>query len=141
MPRSISELSSELRIAIFRTARRLRAEKADDDLSDGQFSVLAILYRQGPHTLGALAALEKVSAPSMNRTVDTLEADGYVARTPNADDGRKVDIALTEEGTATVKATVAKRDAWMTEHLRAVTPEERAVLERAGEILRSWSDA
>ena len=38
---STSELSSDLRVAVGRLNRRVRAEKADGDLSDGQFAVLA----------------------------------------------------------------------------------------------------
>ena len=58
------ELSTNLRIAVARLSRRLRAEKADDELSDGQTSVLFLLVREGPHTLGALSEHERVTPPS-----------------------------------------------------------------------------
>ena len=82
--------SSELRMSIFRLARRLRAERADDSLSDGQFAVLAHLSIHGAHTLGALAERERVSPPSMNRTVNCLEESGYLRREGDPDDGRRV---------------------------------------------------
>ena len=78
--------ASELRMATFRLARRLRAERAIDAMSDGQFAVLAALKMHGPHTLGELADRERVSSPSMNRTVNCLEESGYLARTPDVDD-------------------------------------------------------
>ena len=42
---TIAEQSSELRMATFRLARRLRAQKTDEALSDGQFAVLGGSYR------------------------------------------------------------------------------------------------
>ena len=87
--------TSELRMATFRLARRLRAQRAVDTMSDGQFAVLAALSIHGEHTLGQLADRERVTAPSMNRTVSLLEEAGYLTRTPDDDDRRKVTIALT----------------------------------------------
>ena len=43
-------LAAELRVALMRTVRRLRAEKSDADLTDGQYSVLAVLDRLGSKT-------------------------------------------------------------------------------------------
>lgn len=136
MPRTIAEQSSDLRMGTFRLARRLRAEKADDDLSDGQFSVLAALFTHGPHTLTSLAERERVSSPSMNRTVGCLEDLGYLTRVPDVDDKRRVSITLTSSGTDTVKATVKKRDAWLTHALKAIAPEERATLDAAAAIMQ-----
>ena len=45
---TIAEQSTELRMATFRLARRMRAQKADDAMSDGQFAVLGALYRARP---------------------------------------------------------------------------------------------
>lgn len=123
-------------MATLRLARRLRAEKADDDLSDGQFSVLATLHVHGPHTLGALADREHISAPSMNRTVNCLEGLGYLAREADADDRRKVNISVTEAGHTVVTETVKKRDRWLTRQMRDLDSEERATLASAAEILR-----
>jgi DNA-binding MarR family transcriptional regulator len=140
MPRTIAEQSSDLRMGTFRLARRLRAEKSDDDLSDGQFSVLAALYTHGPHTLSSLAERERVSAPSMNRTVGCLEDLGYLTRVTDADDKRRVSITLTESGTDTVKATVRKRDAWLTHALSSLTREERARLADAATIMQRLAE-
>ncbi len=69
----LSTAASDLRMATFRLARRLRSQRAVDTMSDGQFAVLAALSVHGQHTLGELADRERVSAPSMNRTVNGLE--------------------------------------------------------------------
>lgn len=135
MPKPIAEQGNDLRLAVFRLARRLRAHHTDDGLSDGQFVVLVTLHLHGPHTLTELAERERVSAPSMNRTVNCLEERGLLVREPDGDDRRKSNIRLTEAGTSLVTATVRKRDAWLTEQLGELSDEERVIVARAAEIM------
>lgn len=132
--------ASDLRMATFRLARRLRAQRAVDTMSDGQFAVLAALTVHGDHTLGQLADRERVTAPSMNRTVSLLEEAGYVSRTPDDGDRRKVTIALTEAGRVVVDETVRRRDAWLEEALAALDDDERQTLAAAAEIMRTVAD-
>jgi DNA-binding MarR family transcriptional regulator len=132
---TIAEQSSELRLATFRLSRRLRAEKTDEALSDGQVAVLGVLFRQGAQTLTQLAERERVSAPSMNRTVNCLEETGYLQRVADDVDRRKANISLTDAGRELVKATTSKRDAWLTMRLRELSKEDRAVLARAAELM------
>ncbi len=133
---ALSAEASEVRMATFRLARRLRAQRAVDAMSDGQFAVLAGLKIYGPHTLGELAERERVSAPSMNRTVNCLEESGYLTRTPDAADRRKVIIDLTPSGLEVVEETVRRRDAWVEEALSGLTAEERRTLSAAAEIMQ-----
>jgi DNA-binding MarR family transcriptional regulator len=133
--------ATELRMATFRLARRLRAQRAVDTMSDGQFAVLAALKVHGIHTLGELADRERVTAPSMNRTVNCLEEAGYLTRTTDADDRRKVNIDLTAEGRAVVEETVRRRDAWLEQSLAELTDDERAALAEAAAIMRKVADA
>jgi DNA-binding MarR family transcriptional regulator len=128
--------ASRLRIATFRLARRMRTQRAVDSMSDGQFAVLAALWVHGSHTLGELADRERVSAPSMNRTVNCLQESGYVTRTADENDGRKVVIDLTELGRGVVDETARRRDAWVEEALAEITPEERATLASAAAIMQ-----
>ncbi|BAJ75009.1 transcriptional regulator [Microbacterium testaceum StLB037] len=132
--------ASTLRMATFRLARRLRAQRAVDSMSDGQFAVLAALTIHGEHTLGQLADRERVTAPSMNRTVSLLEEAGYLTRTPHEDDRRKVTIALTDAGRTVVDETVRRRDAWLEEALEGLSPGERQTLASAAEIMRKVAE-
>lgn len=132
----LSHEASDLRMATFRLARRLRSERAVDRMSDGQFAVLAALSAHGTHTLGELAERERVSAPSMNRTVNCLEESGYVTRTPDADDRRKVNIGITDAGREVVAETVRRRDSWLEKALVALPAAERDVLAQAALIMR-----
>ncbi|WP_438354319.1 MarR family winged helix-turn-helix transcriptional regulator [Microbacterium sp. CJ88] len=132
--------ASDLRMATFRLARRLRAQRAVDTMSDAQFAVLAALKVHGPHTLGELAERERVTAPSMNRTVNCLEELGYIARTPDEVDRRKVNVAATEVGREVVEETVRRRDAWLEDALSGMTDAERAVLAEAAALMRGVAD-
>lgn len=127
-------------MATFRLARRLRSQRAVDTMSDGQFAVLAALTMHGEHTLGQLAERERVTAPSMNRTVSLLEEAGYVSRTPDEDDRRKVTIALTDAGRLVVDETVRRRDAWLEQALADLSRHERQTLAAAAEIMRKVAD-
>lgn len=132
--------TSELRMSLFRLARRLRAERADDSLSDAQFAVLAHLSIHGAHTLGALAERERVSPPSMNRTVNCLEESGYLRREGDPDDGRRVRILLTDTGADLVAETVRRRDAWLDAALEELDPEARDELHRVVPILQALAN-
>ena len=135
--RTDAGLASELRLSVMRLRRRLTAERhPDNDLSIAATAVLGCLARnQGELTIGELAAQEQVKPPSMTRTVDCLEKGGYVTRRPHESDGRQVVVELSEHGRATLRADRARRDAWLAQRLKDLTPDERAVLRRAAPIL------
>jgi DNA-binding MarR family transcriptional regulator len=136
MVRTDTGLAAGLRIAVARLTRRIRSERdPHNELSLGQLSVLGSLYRGGACSIGELAALERVQPPSMTRTVNCLEEDGYVVRKPHATDGRQVVIELADKGRSTLEADRRRRDAWLAQRLRELTPQERSVLRQAAPIL------
>jgi DNA-binding MarR family transcriptional regulator len=130
-----AEQSTALRMATLRLARRLRAERVDPSLSDGQFAVLGWLNKHGPLTLTQLAEYERVSAPSMNRTVNCLEEAGYLVREADEADRRRSNIRLTDSGRDLVTRTLTQRDAWLTTRLRELSKDDRAALARAAELM------
>jgi DNA-binding MarR family transcriptional regulator len=132
---TIAEQSTALRMSTLRLARRLRAERVDPTLSDGQFAVLGWLNKHGPLTLTQLAEHERVSAPSMNRTVNCLEEAGYLVREADETDRRRSNIRLTDSGRDLVTRTLTQRDAWLTTRLRDLSKEDRAALARAAELM------
>jgi len=134
--RTDTGLASALRLSVAKLSRRLRSERdPDNELSVGQLCVLAALFREGDRTIGWLAAHERVQPPSMTRTVTNLEADGYVVRRPHESDGRQVVVSLASKGEATLRADRKRRDAWLAQRLRDLTPEERSELRQAAPIL------
>ncbi|HET7385828.1 MAG TPA: MarR family transcriptional regulator [Nocardioidaceae bacterium] len=141
--RSDTGLASALRISVARLNRRLRAERDPDNdlLSVGQLSVLGALFRNGECSVGELAALERVSPPSMTRTVNCLVEGGYVARRPHDTDGRQVVVALAEKGERILAADRRRRDVWLAQRLRELSPDERSVLRSAAPILERLAHA
>jgi DNA-binding MarR family transcriptional regulator len=130
-----ASLAAELRVALMHTSRRLRNERSSDDVTPGQYTVLAVLDRHGPLTPREIAAHEKVQPPSMTRTLAALEARGLVTRTDHPTDGRQVLMSRAEQGRREVVETRRRRDAWLARRLAALDPEEREVMARAAAIL------
>ena len=135
--RTDTGLASALRISVARLQRRLRGERdpSNELLPVGQLSVLGLLRRFGDSTVGELATLERVQPPSMTRTVNCLDEGGYVVRRKSESDGRQVVVALSEKGKQTLADDRRRRDAWLAQRLRELTPEERSVLREAAPIL------
>lgn len=136
----LTALAGEMRVAVGRLSRRLRQEKAEHELSDAQFGVLALLHREGPRTLGELAESERVRPPSMTRTVACLVDDGLVERLADPADGRVTRIRPTKEGTALVLDVRRSRDAWLVARLRELDPAQRRALHEAAALLREVAD-
>jgi len=130
-----TQLSSTLRIAVTRLARRLRAERLDTSLSLNQLAALATLERHGGMSLAQLAAHERVRPPSMTRTVAGLEQSGLVTRSPHARDRRQVVIEINEAGRRLLAQDRRRREAWLARRLAELTPDERATLRAAAPVL------
>jgi DNA-binding MarR family transcriptional regulator len=128
-------LSSGLRLAVMRLARRMRAERADTSLTLSQLATLATLERHGPMTPREVAAAERVRPPSMTRLLASLEAEGLVLRTDHPTDGRQVLVTASPAGVALLREDRRRRDAWLSQRLRELEPEEREVLRRATGLL------
>ncbi len=131
----IASVASGLRIAVMRLARRLRAERADTNLSVSQLAALATLDRHGPLTPGELAAHEKVQPPSITRTIAALEQAGLVVRSPHPTDRRQALVALSDSGARLLAADRRQRDVWLAQRLRELTPAEVRTLQEAAALL------
>ncbi len=129
-----NELASRLRHAIARSARRLRQE-AGTDLSPTLTAALSTIERFGPLTPTELAARERVQRPTITRVVCRLEEAGLVTRAADPADGRSALITVTPAGRDVLGAIRTRKDAFLTERLEALGPEDRATLERAAALL------
>ena len=81
-------------------ANRLAAELRPFDVGIGQWAVLLHLWGNDGMTQAQLARRVAIEQPTMARTIDRMERDGLVARTPDPNDRRATRIALTERGWA-----------------------------------------
>ncbi|AWB88204.1 MarR family winged helix-turn-helix transcriptional regulator [Salinibacterium hongtaonis] len=129
-----------LRLTIARLARRMRSQRARDDISDGQLAVLFGLLQHGPLSIGELSTRERVTPPSMNRIVNAIEDAGFVSRGSSPDDGRKVIVTLTDAGLEITQETLRRRDAWFAQRLSQLAPEKLAILRAAEPVLRELAE-
>jgi len=132
-PSAVSALAGELRLACMRISRRVRFESTHV-VAPHQFSVMCRL-EDAHRTPGELAEIEKVSAPSMTRTVAGLVERGLIERTDDPADRRQVILSLTPDARTLLKEIRRKRDAWMSVRVGHLTPEEQEVLRQAAAIL------
>ena len=127
-------LASHLRIAVARTARRLRQESGTG-LSPTLTAALATVARHGPLTPSELAARERVQRPTVTRILSTLDELGLIARAGDPGDRRSSLITVTPAGRELLAAARTRKDAFLSERLDALGAEDRATLERAAALL------
>ena len=94
----VRDVAAALRVSIGLLLRRMRQVRVEGELTVPETSALARLDRSGPATSSALAKLEQISPQSMGATLSALEARGLVRRGPDAQDGRRVVLSVTEAG-------------------------------------------
>jgi DNA-binding MarR family transcriptional regulator len=128
------DLASHLRLTIARTARRLRQE-AGTDLSPSMSAALATIERHGPMTPSELASRERVQRPTATRVLARLEEMSLIARTLDPQDRRSSLIAITPQASEMLAEQRTRKAAFLAERLDRLTPDDRAALERAADIL------
>jgi DNA-binding MarR family transcriptional regulator len=133
-PASPPDLATRLRLAVTRTARRLRQE-GTVGFSPSQGAMLATIERHGPLTPSELAQRERVQRPTVTRTLARLEADGIVQRAADPADGRSFLVSLTPAGLELLHEVRTRKDAYLARRLRELDDEEREALARAADVL------
>jgi DNA-binding MarR family transcriptional regulator len=131
-----SESAARLRLAITRVARRLRQE-ANADLSPSLTSALASIEGHGPVTPSELANCERVQRPTITRVLTRLTELGLIERAADPADGRSTLVSITPSGRALLNELRTRRDAFLADRLSKLSPEDRAVLDRASAVLES----
>ncbi len=132
-------LAAELRLAVMRLARRLR-QQAPADVTPSMLSALTVVERLGPITLGDLAGFERVRPPTMTRIVARLEEDGLVEREPDESDGRVTRLELSSAGRKLIAKNRTRKDAYLADRLKRLSPRERARLEGGIEVIQRLLD-
>lgn len=132
--KDMSTESQRLAQAVARLNRRLRQER-QSDLTATQLSVLGSVLAFGSATPSQIAARERVSQPSVTRTLKGLLDDAYIVRTPHPDDGRQVLVSVSDLGEKVLAEERQRRDLWLDHRLATLTPNERVLLRDATDLL------
>lgn len=130
----VAEQAARLRLAITRTARRLR-QSAGSDLGPSTAAALASIERLGPLTPSGLAEAEGVRRPTATRIIARLEEEGLTERTADPTDRRCSLISITPEGRELLRRLRRRKTAYLARHLAELPAEDAATLERAAGIL------
>jgi DNA-binding MarR family transcriptional regulator len=131
-----AELAAQLRVAVWRAARRLR-HVSDIGLTPTLHAALGTVEVHGPITAGQLAAHEHVRKPTITRTIRELVDRGLIERLPDPLDGRVAWLRVTPEGAELIRSARRRSETYLTRQLGALTPQDRDTLQRAAEILDS----
>ncbi|HEY8083028.1 MAG TPA: MarR family transcriptional regulator [Solirubrobacterales bacterium] len=135
---SLTDAAARLRLAVVRTARRLRQEAAGAggaELTPTAASALATVERHGPLTPSELAEIERVKRPTATRTLRVLLEAGLVDRTPDPADGRSALVSINATGRERLRRLRGRKNAYLARRMRNLPPDDVQTLERAAEIL------
>jgi DNA-binding MarR family transcriptional regulator len=134
---ALTDTAAKLRMALVRTARRLRQEAATESsgLTPTSVSALATVERHGPLTPSEIADIERVQRPTITRTLGCLEREGLVERTPDPADGRSSLVAINAAGRERLRRLRGRKNAYLARRMRELSAAEVETLERAAEIL------
>jgi DNA-binding MarR family transcriptional regulator len=125
-----------LRVSLFALMRQLRQTAPPDGIGSARLSVLGALYRRGPMAPTELAAHERVKLQTLTRLLAELEADAWIVREPDPDDGRRSVLSLTRLGARQLTADVQRREASLATAIgTALTAAQQAQLLKACEAL------
>jgi DNA-binding MarR family transcriptional regulator len=133
-------LAKRLRPALLRLARELRKESDALGVTSSQATLLGHVRDRPGLTLGELAALERITAPSLSGHLDRLEAAGLLERVRSTEDRRRVGLQLTAAGSRLLRQVRARRTTWLVTRLAALDDRALEDLERAMPALEALLD-
>jgi DNA-binding MarR family transcriptional regulator len=130
----VPDLAGRLRLAIVRTARRLRQETGTD-LSPSLTAALSTIDRHGPLTPGEVATRERIQRPTATRVLARLEEQGLIDRMPDVRDRRSSLLTASRAGRDLLAELRTRKTAFLAARIEDLDDEDRATLERAADIL------
>ncbi|MGB2716905.1 MAG: MarR family transcriptional regulator [Vicinamibacterales bacterium] len=132
-------LADRLHSAAIHLLRRVRKADVQTGLSAARLSALSVIVFGGPIRISALAKAEQVRTPSITPIVAALEREGLVTRESDVSDARAALLRATVKGARLMAEGRARRVSLLAAELNDLSPEDRATLSRAADILERLS--
>ncbi len=129
-----AELADRLSMAAMRLARLLR-QQDEGELTPTMRATLGTISRDGPITLGELAAIERVAPPTVTKVVGKLEDAGLVVREHDDVDRRICRVSLSDAGRGWLATDRRRRTDWLTEQLRGLDARDVQRLTEAVDVI------
>ena len=136
------EIAADLRSILNRLVKLMRRQTRNEgQLSLTERSALGLLYPDKQLAPSDIARAEKVTTQSMSQVVNHLAELGFIARTPSAEDGRKILISLTVAGRLRVEQARQEKQEWLASALHEkVTEKEKGLLVDALHVMKKLID-
>ncbi|MCC6830686.1 MAG: MarR family transcriptional regulator [Thermoleophilia bacterium] len=109
----------------------MRRLSAEEGLTPAQSGLLATLVRTGPTRAGDLAACEGLNPTMLSRMLGTLEEQGLVSRSVDAEDRRATRVEATTAGRRRIGRIRTRHRAALAALLEDLEPERLAALRDA----------
>ena len=139
---SLEELSAELVLYTGRLVRAITRQSAGlaVDVPTAQLRLLSQVDELGPVTIGALAAADRCSQPTMSAGVQALCERGWADKTPNPADARSSLVTLTPAGRTVLTEARRERAAVVAARFRSDPRHDERDLATAVAVLRDLLD-
>lgn len=130
-----AEIAQQLNSGAIHVLRALAVVDAESGLTSARLSALSVVVFGGACSMSDLARAEGVSAPTMTRLVDALEAAGLVRRRPDPGNGRALRVEATAAGRQLMRRARDRRVGRLTLALQSLPVWERRSLAAAAPAL------
>ena len=140
MPVTAEESAGELLEVIPIVMKEIRSQMrshGSPDLTVPQFRTLAFVNRNQGSPLCKVADHMGLTSPSVSTLVDGLIKRGMMTREDQPDNRRRVRLVVTSRGRTILEASSRGTRAYLAKKLSSVSAENREVIVRAMETLRS----
>lgn len=101
-----------------------------EDLTPTQWAALAKLNELGPCSQNLLGRKTSMDAATIKGVIDRLTKRGMTSTSPDPEDGRRLMVALTEDGRTIYERALAAAEHISAETLHPLSAEERSVFLR-----------
>lgn len=110
-----STIALEIRTALRKIKRHLRAQGQHGDLKPSQLSVVLRLEESGSSTVSSLARAEGMRPQSMSAVMTPLQQAGLISGHPDPNDGRQTLMSLTPKCLKWLQKGRAARQDWLSQ--------------------------
>jgi len=129
------EVADRLHSAAIHLLRHARKQDVLSSQGPARLSALSVLVFAGPMTLGELARLEQIKAPTMSRIVAGLKRSGLARIDKDANDARRIRVSVTPKGERLLQLARQRRIQIVAETLAALDEAELGTLQRAAALI------
>jgi DNA-binding MarR family transcriptional regulator len=128
-------VADRLHSAAIHLLRHARKQDVLSQQGPARLSALSVLVFGGPMTLGQLAKVEQVKAPTMSRIVSGLKRSGLARIETDAKDARRIRVSVTSKGERMLQRARQRRIQIVAQTLAPLANAQLAILREAAALI------